>query len=130
MIEQYGTGIPRVKRYCDVEGAKFSYRQTANTTVIQFDRPGAQVTSEFLPDAESPEKPQMPERPFDPTEAAAMEIDHKNGRVTKRELMAEAGIGKTKATETLKTLTSKGILEWVGASTNDPRQYYRPIGIN
>lgn len=44
--------------------------------------------------------------------------------------MAEAGIGKTKATETLKTLTSKGMLEWVGASTNDPRQYYRPIGIN
>ena len=121
MIEQYGAGIPRIKRYCDVEGVKFSYRQTANTTVIRLDRPGAQVTSEFLPDAE---------RPFDPAEAAAMEIAHKNGRVTKRELMAEAGIGKTKATETLKTLASKGMLEWVGASTNDPRQYYRPIGIN
>ena len=25
MIEQYGTGIPRIKRYCDVEGVKFSY---------------------------------------------------------------------------------------------------------
>lgn len=127
MIEQYGTGIPRIKRYCDAEGVKFSYRQTANTTVIRFDRPGVQVTSEFPPDAESPEKPQMPERPFDPAEAAAMEIAHKNGRVTKRELMTEAGIGKTKATETLKTLASKGMLEWVGASTNDPRQYYRPI---
>ena len=109
---------------------KFSYRQTANTTVIRFDRPSAQVTSEFLPDAESPKKPQMPERPFDPAEAAAMEIARKNGRVTKRELRAEAGIGKTKATETPKTLASKGMLEWVGASTNDPCQYYRPIGIN
>lgn len=34
MIEQYGTGIPRIKRYCDAEGVKFSYRQTASTTVI------------------------------------------------------------------------------------------------
>ena len=130
MIEQYGTGIPRIKRYCDAEGVKFSYRQTANTTVIRFDRPGAQVTREFLPDAESPKKPQMPERPFDAAESAAMEIARKNGRVTKRELMAEAGVGKMKATETLKTLASKGMLEWVGASTNDPRQYYRPVDIN
>lgn len=130
MIEQYGTGIPRIKRYCDAEGVKFSYRQTTNTTVIRFDRPGAQVTREFLPDAESPKKPQMPERPFDAAESAAMEIARKNGRVTKRELMTEAGVGKMKATETLKTLASKGMLEWVGASTNDPRQYYRPVDIN
>ena len=34
MIEQYGTGIPRIKRYCDAEGVKFSYRQSANTTAI------------------------------------------------------------------------------------------------
>lgn len=59
-----------------------------------------------------------------------MKIARKNGRVTKRELMAEADVGKTKETETLKTLASKGALEWVGASTNDPRQYYRPVGIN
>lgn len=73
---------------------------------------------------------QMPERPFDPAEAAAMEIARKNGRVTKRELMAEASVGKMKATEALKTLDSKGMLERVGASTNGPRQYYLPIGIN
>lgn len=59
-----------------------------------------------------------------------MKIARKNGRVTKRELMAEAGVGKTRATETLKTLASKGVLEWVGASTNDPRKYYRPVGTN
>lgn len=45
-----------------------------------------------------------------------MKIARKNGRVTKRELMAEADAGKMKATETLKTLASKGVLEWVGAS--------------
>lgn len=59
-----------------------------------------------------------------------MKIARKNGRVTKRELMAEAGVGKMRATETLKTLASKGVLEWVGASTNDPRKYYRPVGTN
>lgn len=59
-----------------------------------------------------------------------MKIAHKNGRVTKKALMERAGVGKTKATETLKTLASKGVLEWVGASTNDPRQHYRPVGIN
>ncbi len=59
-----------------------------------------------------------------------MKIARKNGRVTKRELVAEADVGKTKATETLKALASKGMLEWVGASTNDPRQYYRPVGTN
>lgn len=59
-----------------------------------------------------------------------MKIARKNGRVTKRELMAEADVGKTNATETLKTLASKGVLEWVSASTNDLRQYYRPAGIN
>lgn len=72
----------------------------------------------------------MPERPFDPAGAAAMEIARKNGRVTKRELMAEAGVGKMKATEAPKTLASKGMLEWVDASANGPRQYYRPIGVN
>ena len=59
-----------------------------------------------------------------------MKIARKNSRVTKRELTAEADVGKMKATETLKTLASKGALEWVGASTNDPHQYYRPVGIN
>ena len=44
--------------------------------------------------------------------------------------MAEADVGKMKATEALKPLASKGVLEWVGASTNDPRQHYRPVGIN
>ena len=59
-----------------------------------------------------------------------MKIARKNGRVKKRELMAEAGGGKRKATETLKTLASKGVLEWVGASANGPRQYCRPVGTN
>lgn len=128
MIEQYGTGIPRIKRYCDAEGVGFSYRQTSSTTVIRFERPGAQITEEAHSGTQSAGKSQRPEGPFDPAEAAAIEIARRNGRVTKRELMEEAGVGKMKATEILKVLADKGALEWVGTSTNDPRQYYRPIG--
>ena len=43
MIEQYGTGIPRIKRACDVAGVAFSYRQDGNATVIRFERTGSQV---------------------------------------------------------------------------------------
>lgn len=109
---------------------KFSYRQTANTTVIRFDRPGAQVIEELPSGEESTGRPRELAESFNPTEAIAMKIARKNGRVTKRELVAEANVGKMKATETLKTLASKGVLEWVGASTNDPHQYYRPASTN
>ena len=44
MIEQYGTGIPRIKRARDAAGVAFSYRQDVNSTVIRFERPGAQTS--------------------------------------------------------------------------------------
>ena len=76
MIEQYGTGIPRIKRYCDVEGVKFSYRQTAGTTVIRFDRPGALhggVPSRWR----KPREAANARKAIQPGEAAAMEIAHR-----------------------------------------------------
>lgn len=39
--------------------------------------------------------------------------------------MEQAGVGKMKATETLKRLAECGLLEWVGSNPHDPRQYYR-----
>ena len=122
-IEQYGTGIPRIKRYCDAEGVKFSYRQTANTTAIRFDRPGAQVSIE--------ENASMPKHIgaakyeiLDEAERIAITLATERGRVTRRELSETAGIGKMKAAQTLKTLASKGALIWTGKSQNDPHQYY------
>ncbi len=92
-IEQYGTGIPRIKRYCDAEGVKFSYRQTANTTAIRFDRPGAQVSIE--------ENASMPKHIgaakyeiLDEAERIAITLATERGRVTRRELSETAGIGK------------------------------------
>ena len=40
-----------------------------------------------------------------------MQIAHDSGRMAKKELMEQTGVGKMKATETLKRLTEKGLLE-------------------
>lgn len=125
MIEQYGTGIPRIKRYCDAEGVKFSYRQTANTTVIRFDRPGAQISIE--------ENASMPKHIgaakyeiLDEAERIAITLATERGRVTRRELSETAGIGKMKAIQTLKTLASEGAPIWMGKSQNDPPSVLLP----
>lgn len=45
MIEQYGTGIPRIKRACDAARVAFCYRQDVNPTVMRFERPGTQTSN-------------------------------------------------------------------------------------
>ena len=62
------------------------------------------------------------------TEKVAMQIAHDSGCVARKELMEQTGIGRVKATETLKRLAEKGLLEWVGSNQHDPRQYYRASG--
>ena len=44
VIEQYGTGIPRIKEACEAAGVRFRFEQTVNSTVVAFERPGAQIT--------------------------------------------------------------------------------------
>lgn len=61
---------------------------------------------------------------LDEAEKVAVRIARDEGRVTKKGLMEQAGVGRTKATETLKRLADKGILAWVGKGTNNPYQYY------
>lgn len=101
---------------------KFSYRQTANTTAIRFDRPGAQISIE--------ENASMPKHIgaakyeiLDEAERIAITLATERGR-TRRKLSETAGIGKMKAVQTLKTLASKSALIWMGKSQNDPHQYY------
>ena len=136
MIEQYGTGIPRIKRACDAAGVAFSYRQDASSTVVRFERPGAQVTAaEDGADAE-------PKTPAVATDAAwdallgklgkserkAMELATANGTVSTGILADEAQITKRTASTTLKKLSERGLLEWVGKSARDPKQFYRLPG--
>ena len=133
MIEQYGTGIPRIKRACDAAGVAFSYRQDANSTVIRFERPGAQVMlAKDGADAES-------KTPAVATDAAwgallgklgkserkAMELAAANGTVSTSALVESAQITRRAASAALKRLSERGLLEWVSKNAHDPGQFYR-----
>lgn len=128
MIEQYGTGIPRIKRACDVAGVAFSYRQGVNATVIRFERTRSQVNDRGNIAADGTTviaaNPSALEG-LNEAEKTAVQIARDSGRVTKKALMEQAGVGRTKATKTLKQLAEKGVLAWVSRGTNDPYQYYR-----
>lgn len=124
MIEQYGTGIPRIKRARDAAGVAFSYHQDVNSTVIRFERPGAQTSDAAAVSSTGAASLEI----LSETEKVAMQIAHDSGRVAKKELMEQTGVGKVKATETLKRLAERGLLEWVGSNQHDPRQYYRASG--
>lgn len=122
LIEQYGTGIPRIKKDCGTAGVKFDYQQTDHDTIIRFDRPGAQTATENRGKASEafPNLEKLSE-----TEQIAVLIARDSGQVTTKALMTKAKIGKMKAIGTLKRLSDNDVLEWVGSSTTDPHQHYR-----
>lgn len=135
MIERYGTGIPRIKRDCDEAGVRFRYRQTVNTAVIRFDRPGSQIIVGDINGASTKgaaatkgNTGTIPEAVFEmlgKNERKAMALVTANGRITTRLLSENAEIGKKTASETLKRLRKKGLLEWVGKNPYDPNQFYK-----
>ena len=128
VIEQYGTGIPRIKEACEAAGVRFSFEQTVNSTVVIFERPGSQVndrTGSTASGAVGAVADSAVLENLDETERIAVRIARDTGRVTKKGLMEQASVGRTKATKTLKQLAEKGVLAWVGKGTNDPYQYYR-----
>ncbi len=137
MIERYGTGIPRIKKDCDAAGVKFGYRQTVNTTVIRFDRLGAQAT--YMDEDGNPVPAHAdawagkqgkggqaePSRQLDENEKIAVDVTRERGRVSVKSLAESAGVGRDAARSTLRRLADDGILEWVGKGPRDPRQHYR-----
>ena len=133
MIEQYGTGIPRIKRACDAADVTFSYRQDANSTVIRFERPGAQVTvAEDSAGAGSKTPAAAANTAWDAlldnlgkSERKAMELAVANGTVSTGALVESAQITRRAASAVLKRLSERGLLEWVGKNAHDPGQFYR-----
>lgn len=133
MIEQYGTGIPRIKRACDAADVAFSYRQDANSTVIRFERPGAQVTvAEDSAGAGSKTPAAAANTAWDAlldnlgkSERKAMELAVANGTVSTGALVESAQITRRAASAVLKRLSERGLLEWVGKNAHDPGQFYR-----
>ena len=125
VIEQYGTGIPRIKEACEAAGVAFRFEQTVTSTVVRFDLPGSREAGKVAPSEARP--PVLKDSSaFTETELTAIDIAREGGRVTAKALAGAAGVGRTKASETLKALTERGALIWVGKSVRDPHQYYRP----
>lgn len=133
VIEQYGTGIPRIKEACEAAGVRFRFEQTANSTVVVFERPGSQVT--IAEDGLNREHKAMnpvgnlawlaPLDSLKKNERRAMELAAANGTVSTGVLAEDAQITKRTASTTLKRLAERGLLEWVGKGLSDPNQFYR-----
>lgn len=118
VIEQYGTGIPRIKEACEAAGVRFRFEQTVNSTVVVFERPGLQKAAFRRTAADN--RPLLSER-----ERAAMTIAAAQGKITTSDLARESNVGRKTASKTLKDLAGRGLLEWVGKSPKDPHQFYR-----
>lgn len=126
VIEQYGTGIPRIREACEAAGVSFHFEQTVNSTVIVFDRPGSQAEAAIAAGGITAPAVHNSFDELNEAEKIAMQIARDSGRVTRKALIEQAGVGRTKAAKTLKHLSEMGALTWVGKAKYDPYQYYRP----
>lgn len=133
VIEQYGTGIPRIKEACEAAGVRFRFEQTVNSTVVVFERPGSQVT---VTESDSVGGDGATSGADDTawsamldglgkSERRAMELAAANGSVSTSALAEGAQITKRASSAALKRLSERGLLEWVGKSAHDPKQFYR-----
>ena len=133
VIEQYGTGIPRIKEACEAAGVKFRFEQTVNSTVVVFERPGSQVTVAENGSASEDGGRRVitdtawnvPLGDLSKNERRAMELAATNGNVTTRALADDAQVTKRTASTTLRRLAKRGLLEWIGKGPSDPGQFYR-----
>ena len=117
---------------CDTAGVSFSYRQDVSSTVIRFERPGAQATvAEDGADAE-PKTPAVADAAWGASlgklgksKRKAMEPAAANGTASTGALVESAQITRRAASAALKRLSERGLLEWVGKNAHDPGQIYR-----
>ena len=122
----------RLYRVCDTAGVSFSYRQDVSSTVIRFERPGAQATvAEDGADAE-PKTPAVADADaawgaslgkLGKSKRKAMELAAANGTVSTGALVESAQITRRAASAALKRLSERGLLEWVGKNAHDPGQF-------
>ncbi len=124
VIEQYGTGIPRIGEACEAAGVTFRFEQTVTSTVVRFDLPGSRETASVV-SAVDAEKAAPAGRSTEDRESVAMQLALENGRVTTKKLAEATGVGRLTASRILRELADAGKLEWVGSGPNDPQQFYR-----
>lgn len=122
VIEQYGTGIPRIKETCEAAGVSFKFEQTVTSTVVRFDLPGAREgknATTLESTAASIDAPALSEH-----ERIAIDMAAKHGKATPKGLASQAQISRKTASLVLKGLEEKGVLRWSGKSATDPYQFY------
>lgn len=122
VIEQYGTGIPRIKEACEAASVTFEFTQTANSTVVRFDLPGRREGNQTS-QADAPSQGISPSN-LTENERVAIEIATTHGKVTPKALALNAQVSRRTASAVLKNLEAKRILHWVGHSVKDPYQFY------
>lgn len=102
IIEQYGSGIPRIKRSCDAANVKFEYRQEKGFTRIIFYRPGSQLHSGKTSDGS----------PHGAPSDFAMLIFEKmkeDGVMTTKQVMSYFGTKERRSQRALKELGDAGL---------------------
>ncbi len=102
IIEQYGSGIPRIKRSCDAANVKFEYRQEKGFTRIIFYRPGSQLHSGKTSDGS----------PHGAPSDFAMLIFEKmkeDGVMTTKQVMSYFGAKERRSQRALKELGDAGL---------------------
>ena len=121
------------KEACKAAGVRFRFEQTVNSTVVVFGRPGSQVTVAG-DDHNSEGKTACATNDgswgamldsLGKSERKAMELAAANGSVSTSVLAEGAQITKRASSAALKRLAERGLLEWVGKSARDPKQFYR-----
>ncbi len=124
VIEQYGTGIPRIKEACEAAGVTFCFKQTDSSTVIRFDLPGRQTSSGAFAPRQSNSAQSVDPSSLTETERTAIGIATELGKVTTKTLASKAQVSRRTASTVLRNLETKGALRWIGNSANDPYQFY------
>ncbi|KFI56236.1 ATP-binding protein [Bifidobacterium callitrichos] len=71
---------------------------------------------------------EIPAEGLTPTERTALTLAIDNGKVTTGALAEAVGVSARTASKTLKELVGRGILQWHGSGTRDPKQYYTYSG--
>lgn len=119
LIEQYGSGIGRIRDACAEANVKFEYRQDDDCTTLVFHRPGSHLENESKFGPGGIAKDDLSNR-----EQLALELAAKDGKVTTGSFAKAAGISRQAAAPVLKRLAEDGLLLWQGKNVQDPHQHY------
>lgn len=125
VIEQYGSGIPRIKCACEEAGVAFEYADMPNFTALVFHRPGSQLedTPTEMDKSGSQDGrrwPKMAEGGRTARERTILQLASRG--TTTVDAAAELGVSERTARRLIAHLVEDGLLVVEGSTSN--RVYY------